>query len=104
MRRAARLDQPAVSIGARPSIAMCRRTQMKPHRSADLIDERQDWAAPEGRPISSDLDRFGYCQGIFEFDAEVADGAVHLRVPEQQLDGPKVPGLAVDLRDLGATH
>ena len=57
-----------------------------------------------GQSEGSDLDRLGYCPGVFKFDPKGANGAVHLRVPEQQLDGPKVSSLAVDLSDLGAAH
>jgi len=50
-----------------------------------------------GRPDALYLDRLGNCQRVCKFDAEVTNGAVHLRVTEQQLDGAKVPSLAVYL-------
>ncbi len=62
------------------------------------------WAARVGRPVDSDLDRFHNCERVFDFNAEIAHRAVHLRVARQKLDGAQVTGLAVDLCDLGPTH
>ncbi len=56
------------------------------------------------RPHHSDLDRLRDRKRILQLDAEVANGAVHLRVPEQELNGAEVAGLAVDLCDLGSGH
>ena len=61
-------------------------------------------AAFAWRPSISDLDRFGYGKRVFEFDAEVANGAVHLGMAEQELDGAQVACLAIDLRHLGSKH
>ena len=44
----------------------------------------------------------GDLQRIIDLDPEVADGAFQLRVPEQQLNGPEIPGSPVDQRCLGA--
>ncbi|GGB25368.1 hypothetical protein GCM10011324_39070 [Allosediminivita pacifica] len=41
-------------------------------------------------------------RGILKFDAQVADGTVHLRVAKQELDRAKIACLAVDLRCLRA--
>ncbi len=38
-------------------------------------------------PCSSDVDLFSYGEGIIDFNAEIPDGALDLRVPQQQLDG-----------------
>lgn len=43
-------------------------------------------------------------EGIVYFDAKVADGAFQLRVTEQNLDGPKIARLLVNLCCLGAPH
>ena len=58
-------------------------------------------AAP---PQLSDLDLLGDCQGIIYFDAEIADGAFDLRMPEQELHGPQVAGLPVDQGCLGSAE
>ena len=39
-------------------------------------------------------------EGVIDLDSEIANGALKLRVPEQQLYGPQVAGLLVDLRRL----
>jgi hypothetical protein len=39
---------------------------------------------------------FCYCQRVIDFDAEVADRALDLRVAEQKLHGPQVAGAPVD--------
>ena len=52
-------------------------------------------------PPTSDVDTLSDAQGVLEFHAEIAHGAVDLRVTEQKLHGPKVPGLPVDQRRLG---
>jgi hypothetical protein len=47
-----------------------------------------------GGPSVSDLDRFGDCQCIFKLDPEIPHGAVHLGVPEKELNRAKVSRLA----------
>ena len=46
--------------------------------------------------------RDGQC--IIDLDPEVSDGAVHLRMTEEQLHGPRVAGLLVNLCDLRPPH
>src|SRR6185437_4013278 len=58
-------------------------------------------ARPRGR---SELDLLRQRQGIVDFDPEVTDGALNLRMSEKQLDRSQVTGLTVDLRRLGATQ
>ena len=53
-------------------------------------------------PRPSDVDRFSDAQGVFEFDAQISNRAVHLRVTEQELHRAQIAGLSVDLRRLGA--
>jgi len=48
------------------------------------------------QPASSDLDVLGHLQGIVHLDAEIADSAFELGVPEQQLNCPQVLCLPVD--------
>ncbi len=38
-------------------------------------------------PGSSDVNLFSYGEGIIDFDAEIPDGALDLRMSQQQLDG-----------------
>ena len=51
-----------------------------------------------------DLNGFRDGQGIFKFDAQVPDRAVHLGVTEKKLNGSKVASLLVYLGDLGSPH
>ncbi len=39
-------------------------------------------------PVGSDVEFLGNIESVIEFDAEVSDGAFHLGMAEQQLDGP----------------
>ncbi len=57
-----------------------------------LVGERQ---APSAIPLS-DVDSLSNAQRIFQFDAQVSDGAIDLGVAEQQLDRAQVAGLPVD--------
>jgi hypothetical protein len=50
------------------------------------------------------LDTFRNLKRNFEFDSEIADSAVHLGMAKQELHGPQVPGLFVNLRGLGSAH
>ena len=56
------------------------------------------------RPGCSNLNFFRNGKRIFEFDAQVARGAVHFRMAQQELDCPQVAGFLVDLRNLGPPH
>src|SRR5208282_2393442 len=52
----------------------------------------------------SELDLLRERQGIVDFDLEVTDGALNLRMSENELDRSQVAGLAVDLRRLGTAQ
>ena len=52
--------------------------------------------------LRSELDLFRDAERIL--DAEVANGAFQLCVPEEQLDRPQVAGLLVNLRHLCSLH
>ena len=54
--------------------------------------------------FSSQLDLLRNAEHVVDLDAEVADGALELRMPDEQLDGSQVAGLLVDLRRLRPTH
>ena len=51
-------------------------------------------------PQLSDLDLFGDRQGVVNFNAEIPNRALDLRVAEQQLDSPQVACLSIDERCL----
>jgi hypothetical protein len=57
-------------------------------------------------PRTSDVDFLGHLNGVFNFDAEIANGALNLGVAEQELDSaqprrPQGPGQAArSSRDL----
>ena len=51
-----------------------------------------------------DVDFLGDAQRIFELYAEVTDRAINLGVTQQKLNRTQVPGLAVNLRRLGASQ
>lgn len=55
-------------------------------------------------PRWSDIDGFGDVQGVLEINTQVAHGAVHLGVAEQELDCTKISRFPVDLRRLGASQ
>ncbi len=62
-----------------------------------------------GRPRESDpigLDFNGFCDGqrILKLNAQVSNGAVHLRVAQKELYCSQIAGLLIDLGDLGSTH
>jgi hypothetical protein len=55
----------------------------------------------QGRaPVRLELDLLRDAKRIVDLDAEVANSAFELRVPEQQLHRPQVAGLLVNLRHL----
>jgi hypothetical protein len=47
-------------------------------------------------PGISDINLFGYGQGVIHFDAQISDRAFDLGMPEQKLDGPEIAGPPVD--------
>jgi hypothetical protein len=53
-------------------------------------------------PRSSDVDLLGDGERIIDLDAEVSDRALHLGVPEEELNCPEVPDSPIDQRRLGA--
>ena len=55
-------------------------------------------------PGSSDVDFLRDLYGVIDLDAEVANRALDLRVSEQKLYGPEIPGAPVDQRGLGSAQ
>src|SRR5215471_13424375 len=51
-------------------------------------------------PGASDINLFGYGEGVVALNAQVAHRAHYFLVPQQKLDGPQVAGAAVDERRL----
>ena len=47
-------------------------------------------------PAISDINLFGYGQGVIHFDAQISDRAFDLDMPEQKLDGPEIASPPVD--------
>ena len=48
-------------------------------------------------PVSiSDINLFGYCQGVIDLNAEIPDRAFDLGMPEQELDSPQVACPPID--------
>ena len=60
--------------------------------------------APQLSPATSDLDLLGDFNGIVNIDAEMANGALDLRVTEEQLDSAQISGAPVNQRRLGSTQ
>ena len=52
----------------------------------------------------SDISPLGDLQGVLDVDAQIANGALQLRVPKQELNGPKVSRASVDQRSFGPAH
>lgn len=55
-------------------------------------------------PFRLYFNSFRDCQGIFQFHSKVSDGAIHLGVSQQKLNGTQVARLLIDLSDLCASH
>jgi hypothetical protein len=55
-------------------------------------------------PGISDINLFGYCEGVIDLDAEISDGAFDLGMPEQELDSPEIARPSIDQGGLGATE
>src|SRR6267143_1371019 len=47
-------------------------------------------------PCSSDVDLFGYGEGVIDLNAEIANCALNLLVPQPELHRPQIAGAAVD--------
>ena len=82
-------------------------------RSGECPARNKAIAAPErmaakGRllrpPYRSDLDSLRDGEGIFQVNAEIPDGAVHLGVSKEELNSAQIACLAVDLRNLRSPH
>ena len=56
------------------------------------------------RPSNSDVDLFCYGKGIVDLYAQVPDGALDLRVAQEELHGSEIAGSLVDKRRLGAAQ
>ena len=76
----------------------------KLQRSAELADEGLLRAVLVERPKYLYFNSLCYCQRIFKFNAQVTNCAVHLRMPQQQLNGTQVARFLIDLGDLRASH
>jgi hypothetical protein len=53
-------------------------------------------------PRTSDVNLFGYREGIVNLDPEIPDSALDLSVAQEQLNGSQVARTAVDQRRLGS--
>jgi hypothetical protein len=76
----------------------------KIHPSFPSAVQGPQWAVRVERPKRSDFDSFRNCQRIFKFNTQVSDRAVHLRMPQQKLNGAQVACLLINLGDLRASH
>lgn len=52
----------------------------------------------------SDIGPLGDLHGVLDVDAQIANGALQLRVPRQELNGPKVSRASVGQRSFGPAH
>jgi hypothetical protein len=53
-------------------------------------------------PRCSDVDLLGDGERVIDLNAEVPDGALHVRVPKEQLNRAQVSGPPVNQRGLGS--
>ncbi len=53
-------------------------------------------------PDISDVSLLRYRERVVDLDTKVADGALDLGVPEQELDGPQITGAPIDQGHLRA--
>ncbi len=51
-------------------------------------------------PQFSNVNLLGNCKRVIDLDTEISDGALDLRVTQQQLNSAKVPGPTIDQRGL----
>jgi hypothetical protein len=76
----------------------------------DSVDDVRNWLrAPisggqsaTALPRYSDVNLLGDREGVIDLDAEVSDRALHLGVPEEQLNRAEVPGSPIDQGRLGS--
>lgn len=59
----------------------------KQHHQAGKPGQGRQWAVLVNGPFLLDFVSLRDLQGIFEFNAEIPNGAVHLGVAQQKLDG-----------------
>ena len=62
------------------------------------------WAVHVERPRFLYFNGFCYGQCVFKFNAEIANGAIHLRMPQEELDSTQVARFLIDLGDLSSPH
>ena len=73
-------------------------------RKSDAIDPERSVRAAQNTsalPPKSDVNLFCYREGVVDFDAEVANSAFDLGMPQQELYGSQVAGSAIDQGCLG---
>ena len=56
-------------------------------RKWHVSDDEEGGKASRLCPSNSDVDLFGYGESVIDFDAEIPDSALDLRMPQQQLHG-----------------
>src|SRR5438132_9221123 len=72
-----------------------------------MLAQTGSWRMGRACPLCpgiSDINLFRYCQGVIDFDAEIAHRAFDLGVPEQKLDSPEVARPPIDQRCLCASQ
>lgn len=52
--------------------------------------------------LSSELDLLRNLQSVIYLNTEISHGALQFGMSEQYLNGPQIPGLAIDLRRFGS--
>src|SRR5688572_2033096 len=57
-----------------------------------------------GRSSQSEFDLLGDAESVIYLDPEITDRTLQLRMAEQQLHGPQIAGLPVNLRRLRLAH
>lgn len=68
----------------------------------------RSWPASDPEPLAGtsllDFSLVGHLERVIHFDPKIPDGALELRVPEEQLHGTKVLRAAIDQGGLGASQ
>ena len=67
----------------------------RPQATAPILDSTEGETEGEAKPVrlcpcSSDVNLFSYGKGIVDFNAEIPDGALDLRMSQQQLHATEV--------------